>query len=300
MPLWMFLALLVPIILGVINVIDKLVVERYVATIFYYAFWVGLLEFSIGSLLLLGLSFDGSDSRAIWGGILAGLVRAGGFFALLAALSRGQLARVAPIYYLYPLMVAPMGAVFLGEELGAVLWAAIFLAVVGAGLVSWEGGSRPGVFSRPTVLAFAITAALLNAMAFVLSKYFVEREPFWSFYAASRAGFGLGMLTTLLMDDVRRTGLGMIANRSFIALTVLASVLVTGAIAASLGALSMGPVSLVTALGALLPSVVLFYSLALARLAPGGFENWVTVRSLPTQAVGIAAITSGVVLIALR
>ena len=302
MPLWLFLALLVPFIIGIVNVIDKVIIERYAPTIYFYAFWIGLFEIPIGGLTLLGLSFDQPlEARAVWGGILAGVVRSFSFLGVLAALRQGQLARVAPIYYMSPLVVALMSATFLNEELTGMIWGAIALVVLGAGLVSWQGRGSGGGWSHPQAQALAACAAVLFATADTLSKFFLDEEvSFWQFLGASRLGTGLIMIAVVSMADVRRRGLGMIGHYKFIGFIILTEIMVTGSMVASLGAISMGPLSRVSAIRALLPVVVLVYSIMLARLIPSGFASWITTRTLATQAAGVAAIVSAVVIISLE
>ena len=295
----MGLALVVPFTIAVVNVVDKVILERHVPSIYIFALWAGLITLLIGGLLTLGLNLHQLETRALWGGVLTGVTRAGSFFAFMAALRQGQLARVTPVYYLYPLMVAPMAAGFLGEELTTVAWAAIVLAVVGAGLVSRQGAGVGRLWSQPQAQALALLAGLLFAVGNVMSKHFLDEEPFWHFYGSSRLGFSLGTLTVLGMKDVRQRGFAMIRNIKFIRLWALDELLVTGAVIASLEALNRGPVSLISAVGALQPSVVLFYSLALARISPATFGSWISTASLPTQIIGTCAITAAVVLISL-
>ena len=317
----MILALLVPFTLGVVNVIDKLVVEKFSPSILFYAFWIGMMEIPVGGILILVLSLsgDGVDGSAMVGGFLLGLVRSGSLIMLLTALRHGQLARVAPVYYLYPIMVAPMSAIFLGDTLEAIIWGAIVLSVVGAGLVTWQGGADEasgdqeqgtalsvalhrlrGYFSQPKAQGFALIAAFLFASSSIVASWVLESEPFWDVFAASRIGLGVGAGgAALCTADVRRHALGMYREPAYMGLVVLSEITVTGAIMLNLRALDLGPASEVTALGALQPAVILAYSVALFALLPRVFSDWVTTRSIVTQLLGIAAISTAVALIAL-
>lgn len=300
MSLWLFLALIVPFTLGGLNVLDKFIVERIVPSIYVYALWAGLFEASIGVIVLLSMSSHGLHSAAVWGGLLAGLLRSGAFYALMSALKRGQLSRVAPVIYLSPLMVAPMAAGLLGEDITSVMWGTVALAVLGAVLVSWQRAPGAGIFSQSRAQGFAFVAAIFTALAVVESKYFLEGEPFWVFFGASRLGLGIGLLAVLGMSEVRSTGLKFIGNRRFMGLMVITSALASVSVGATLGALSLGPASLVSAIGGLQPTVILMYSLVLARVSPTGFGGWITVKNLPIQTTGIAAITAAVAIISFQ
>lgn len=316
MPLWMIMALLVPVTLGVVNVIDKLVVEKFSPSIFFYAFWIGIMEIPVGCVLLLIVSWDGANWSAIAGGMVLGIVRSGSLIMLLTALRHGQLARVAPVYYLYPIMVAPMSGIFLGDTLEPIIWGAILLSVVGAGLVTWQGGDGAmvsgqggavavlyrvrGYFSQPKAQGFALIAAFLFASSSIVASWVLDNEPFWDVFAASRIGLGIGAGgAALCTANVRRHALGMVRVPSYMALVVLSEITVTGAIMLNLRALDLGPASEVTALGALQPGVILAYSVVLFALWPRIFSEWVTTKSIVTQILGIVGISVAVALIAL-
>ena len=301
MPLWMFMALMAPFTFGVLNVVDKMVVERYTPSIYLYAFWIAVLEIPLGVFLLLGLSLGGVDWSAIGAGMLLGAIRACSLLMLLAALRHGQLARVAPVYYLNPIMVAPMSAIFLGEVLSGVIWGAIVLSVLGAGLVTWQGQGAGGAFSQPRAQVYALLAAFIFASSNIVAKWILDTEPLWDVFAASRIGIGVAMgLASLCTAEVRRRALGMYRQPGFMGLVVLSEVTASGAIALNLGAISLGPVSQVSAIGALQPAVILAYSVALVRMVPRAFPGWVTTKNILTQVGGIVAISAAVVLISLE
>ena len=295
------MALMAPFTFGVLNVVDKMVVERYTPNIYLYAFWIGVLEIPLGVFLLLGLSLNGVDGSAIVAGVLLGAIRACSLLMLLAALRHGQLARVAPVYYLNPIMVAPMSAIFLNEVLSAIIWGAIVLSVLGAGLVTWQGRLSGGVFSQPRAQVYALLAAFIFASSNIVASRILDNEPLWDVFAASRIGIGVAMgLAALCTADVRQHALGLWRRPGFTGLVVLSEVTASGAIALNLGAISLGPVSQVSAIGALQPAVILVYSIVLMRLLPRIFPDWVTASNIPTQVIGIAAISAAVVMIALQ
>ena len=300
MPLWTLLALVVPFSLGVVNVVDKLIVERHAPTVFIYVFWIGVLEICVGSVILISVSSGQPDARALWGGLIAGGFRGASLIALLTALRHGQLSRVSPVYFLFPLMVAPMSWGFLGEDLSSLAWGAIALAVAGAGLVTWQGRAQGGVRGQPKAQLYAVAGAFMFAVSNVFVKWFLEEEPFWEFYSSTRVGVGIVMMSALLTADVRGYAMGMVRNRTFMALVLTDDVIASSAILAGLAAIDRGPLSLVSAVWAIQPAVVLGYSFALARAYPGVFGGWVTSANLTTQVAGIAAILTAVLVITLE
>ncbi len=300
METWILLSLLFPALLGMVNILDKLIVDRHAPSIYIYAFWIGIYELALGAVAIgVVLAVQGLESQTFFGGVLSGVIRALSLLFLLAALKRGQVARVVPVWYLYPLMVVPMAAVFLDESLSGLAWGGVVLAVVGAVLVSWQGSAGRRSFGDPAALPLALAAAATFAVSIALSKYYLEDGGFWQFYAGNRLGFALGLLSVVFMPEVRRGGMGMVRRRGFMGFVSLVEGIVLFANLANLAAISLGPVSLVAAIGAIQPALVLFYTLGLASLSAATFGDWIIRGTLRPQIAGISAITAGVVLISL-
>ena len=300
MPIWIPLALLAPALTGVVNILDKLIVDLSPRTIYYYVFWIGVYELVAGSIILGGaVGIQGLDAATLPFGVLAGAVSAGGLFLYLAALRLGQVARVVPIWYMYPLMVVPLAAGFLGERLPPVAYGAILPAVAGAVLISWQGGAGGRTFANPVVVVLALAAGVCVAVSFVLSKHALEEGEFWQFLGSYRIGFAPVMLGFLIMPDVRRRAVRAIRDRRLMGLLVAVEALVTIVLIVRFLAVDMGPVSLVAAISSVQPALVLFYSLGLATLSPGRFGTWITRGTLRPQLAGIVCISMAVLLITL-
>ena len=298
--MWITLSILFPALTGMVNIFDKLVVDRYHG-IYVYAFWIGVFELALGLVGLgIAISLQPVEGGTILGGMLVGALAAGSLSFFLAAVKLGQVSRVVPIWFLYPLMVAPMAIGFLDESLSGLMVGAIILAVIGAILVSWQKAEDGRLFGNPAVPPLTLLAAVLLASSFVLAKWMLEDGEFWQFFGAYRIGFAPVMLAVGMIPKTRGIAPGMVRNRGFISLMVLIKALVTLAVLARFAAVSLGDVSLVAAVSAVQPCLVFFYSLALATLWPSVFGGWITRGTLVPQITGIAAITAGVVIIALQ
>ena len=299
MPAWILLSLLYPTLFGVVATIDKIILDRYVTTVYLYCFWIGVYELVLGAVFVaIAGGIEEIDTTGAWGGFLTGVIQSFSILLLLAAVKRGQVARVLPIWYMYPLMVAPMAAGFLNETLPALAWVSVPLAVMGGILVTWQGGGDIRRFGDPLTMLLALSAALCFGVSIILTKQWVEEETFWQFYAFGKLGHAAGMLgITLMVADVRRMALGSARNRGFMGYIALNQGLVTGASMVNLGAVILGPVTLVSAIGSLQPASVFLYSLILATLFPASFRTWITWRTLRPQTAGILAITGAVALI---
>lgn len=301
MPTWVPLALLVPVTLGWVNVIDKIIIDRYVRNSFVYPLLVGVLEGATTPLILGAIFLAGVEKpvpETLGWGMTIGALRGATLIALVAALRSGQVSRVVALWFLSPVVVAILATGFLGESLPMGSWMAVVAAAAGAVAVSWSGGA--GGFVRPQTMAYALVAALTWAIANVLVKHVVSGEDFWQFYVSSRVGFAFTLMLLALHSGTRSEALHVRLTGGIVGFILLAELLVTGGLIASFVAISLGPVSLVVALGAVQPLLVLLYSLGLAALAPERFREWVTKGNLRVQALGTVALAAGVFAISLQ
>jgi drug/metabolite transporter (DMT)-like permease len=218
----------------------------------------------------------------------------------VAALRSEQVSRVVALWFVSPVLVAVLAAVFLGESLPMASWMAVVTAALGAVAVSWTGGSGGGGFVRPRTAAYALVAALTWAVANTLVKHVVSGEDFWQLYISSRVGFSLTLMLLALVPTIRSEARRVKLSSGLVGFILLAELVVTGGLIASFGAINLGPVSLVSALGAPQPLLVLLYSLGLAALAPRRFRGWVTRGNLRVQVIGTVALVAGVFTITLR
>ena len=305
MPLWLLLALIVPLMLAAVNMIDKLVVERHVHTTLLYPFYVGIMEMLIATSVLATLFLTGIESAnwsVIAGAMGMGSLRGLGLIFLVSALRLEQVSRVVAIWFLNPILVVGMAVVFLSESVSDLAIVAIVMASLGAGIVSWTGGESARKFMAPKVIALALLSALTWASANILTKQFVEDAPFWQFNFGSRLGFGMVMLILILSSEVRRDVRTGWRSRPLWALFLLAEVIVTISLPLYYVAIKLGPVSLVSAVGAIQPLTVLIYSIGLALLFPATFGGWIARgrSKLVPQLVGTLILAAGVSIVSVQ
>ena len=303
MPTWILLGLASPVISGVANVIAKINVDRYAPGALTYLFWMGAQNVVIGPITMgVGGAVQGFDAIIILGGLMAGSISAVAIIQYVFAFKIGQVARVAPIFSMSPLVVAPLAAAFLDEALSALAMAAILLAVGGGILVSWQRSGPGHFFATPVASLLALSGAAFLGVATVLSKSFLEGDIFWLYLGAYRLGFGLAMAGITVVTREVRTGMRVtLRNSAFLRLIILEEgVLISVAMVVRFAAINLGPVSLVSALNSAQQAMVFIYSLLLAGLFPLAFGNWVTKRTLHTQTVGIAVIVGAVAIISLE
>ncbi len=299
--MWILFAILFPTFTGAANILDKAIVDRC-RSVPQYSYWIGIFELALG-LITFGIvtGLDGVETRTVGLALGTGVLAACSLILFLSALRTGQVARVVPVWHLYPLIVAPLAAGFLGETLSSLATGAIFLSVAGAALVSWEKtrGGRPTGDVR--VILLSLGAAALLAFSFVVAKVALDGGDFWQFFGSYRVGFAPIMFALAFSSAEARAGApALLHDRPFMAMMFGVEVLITLALLTRFAAINLGDVALVAAVGAIQPVLVFFYSLGLASWRPAAFGHWITRGTLGPQALGIASITAAVVIISLQ
>ena len=300
MPTWLLLGLLAPVLFASVNCLEKVIVDRSRTSVYHYIAWVGVYDGLIGLVVLGAASGQGIDGRAYFGGWLAGTMVSVSLVLYLIALRIGQVARVIPIWYLNPLIVAPMAAVFLDERISILAVVALVLAVMGGVLVSWQGGKDSRSFGDPLPILLALVAAVFMAVSIVVAKEFLESGTFWQFFGTFRLGVATIMLWAFALPDVRGEFGMVLRSRRFMGIVIAAELLVSVSLILRNGAINLGPVSLVAAVSSIQPTMVFLYSLALATFVPSRFGHWIAFKTIKPQVAGIGAITAGVVIISLQ
>lgn len=298
--MWIFVSIVFPVISASVNIIDKLIVDRYAQNVLFFVAWAGAGDLLVGLVVLVFVVPGGLDSETMFGGIAAGAVSGIALIILLNALKSGQVSRVVPITHLNPLIVAPLAAVFFDENLNGITVAAIVLSVVGAILVSWQKGPNIGMFGNPAPIVLSAISASVLAISVIMSKQYLGTGHFWEFYSAFRLGLAIGMIWVFMLPDVRLGAFRVIRNSGFLKLFFSIQAIVAVGLAIRFVAIQLGPVSLVTAIFSIQPAMVLLYSGILSIASPANFGHWITGRNLWSQSIGIGIIVSAVAMISLE
>jgi transporter family protein len=134
---WIGFAMLAIVLWGVVGLLQKLGashVSSHSLIVWVTAGFILLLPWFLVSTRLSALR---PIDLAI--GVGVGVINGLGSWFLFAALERGAKATVAiPLTALYPLVTVVLAVTFLGETLTPKQWAGLALAIVAAGLLSYE------------------------------------------------------------------------------------------------------------------------------------------------------------------
>ena len=132
---------------------------------------VGIAQFSI-ALLIYPLTVNSSfTTTSISLSLLSGIISGTYLIIMFSILASQEVSRVVPVVSTYPVFVALLALVFLGESVTGLAWVGIFTTVVGAALVSLGPSKNPNM-TKGTISALFLL--LLASLAFGLSQFITK------------------------------------------------------------------------------------------------------------------------------
>lgn len=301
---WVAIALLGTAVMGMINILDKVVIVRYFHSPLTLPFLIGIAQGGVGIVLITALRWPGSAplSSVAWAVFSGALMGLGALF-LLRLLYTQEVSRVVPAFNSFPLFAAIIAVIFLDERLSSLHWVAIVATVTGAAALSV--GRTPESGYRGLVLHRSFFALMLGSLIFagsmVTSKVALDDLPVLNTHGLRSLGLGAVLLAASLrpvaVQEVRRLVRQRRAAFAVVGLNEL--VLATVSLLLTLWALSLGPVSFVTTVVASRSFFVLLYSTLLSLRFGGLLEERVTRGTVAVKAVSTALIVGGVATISL-
>ncbi len=266
---WIGLSLLSAISFTAYSIIQKRALQRQTGGVFAFGFWGAMFHLclSIGILAASPLPLSWL-SMPVLAMVAAGLLNVGFNLLVNKLVQQEDVTRIIPVLDSYPIFIAVMAVLFLGESLTPVKWLAISLVVCGVLLASWHQ-ALPGSRVRVGRTLFLLLLASLGIAVYsVLAKYALGHMSFWHAYAissvASAPVFVLVVRAFRAWPEVR-----LAARRpGTMALIGSAHGMICMAFMTGLWAFELGPVSLSSAIMATRPVMLLAYVTLLGLLAP--------------------------------
>ena len=294
---WVNAALLSALVMALVSVLDSHLVSRRFPSVRSFMLPMGLIHMVYGVTMCLAFPLPaGVDMSMVGVAVLSACLRTVSVVIMLDSFRHREISSVIPVVYAYPMFVAVMAFLFLGERLTGLQWAAVGIVAFGAVMVSAGPGFSRGEMGRPRA-ALLFLSSILLAAADVTSKQALSQLTFWNLFWVQAAVMG----STFVLVSLRRSVLAEIRSvvNHWKALRLLAlnELIAPVGIVLSYWAMAQGPVSLVSALLSSRPLLVLVFALALSRRAPD-FLLWSKGRRLLImKVVATVMIVGGVAII---
>ena len=292
---WIAVALASAAASGVLSIVDKQTVSKYVPSFAVFAMIMALGSILWSFVALVFFPFTSELSLREAGiALLSGVLWGTALGLHMFVLRTGEVSRVSPVFHTYPAVVAMLGVTFLDEHLSWVGWVAVLLTVSGAILISIKGLPVSSGARFRNTFTILMVAASVAAVGQITSKYVLDSAPFWNIFVLRNFGIAL----PLLSFASRKSVLGLVqamkhpVGRYYIILGEF--VYGSFAVGLALFAVNLGPVSVVSALLATRPVFVFIYSSLLSTSRLRVMEEPVNRNTLAFKALAIAMVVMGV------
>ena len=299
---WIAVTLLSAAVIGMIGVLDKAFLYHYARSHLTLPFLIGLGHIPIGIIFIAISPLDDLTLSAAGWGLAAGVFGGLGGVIFFRVVARREVSRAVPVTQTFPIFVAPMAVLFLGESLRIFDWFAILVTVAGAVMISVRQDTESRGFVIDRSFYELLLASLLMAFMNLAAKQAVDTLPVFLVHGIR----SIALTPILLAFSVRRESLDdlrtMIAERSP-ALTIFGVnefVIANTGMLLNLWATSLGPVSLVTALSSSTSLFLLVYSVLLSLRFRNMLGEQVGRQAVMVKAVATTLIVVGVAVISLR
>lgn len=292
---WPLLAVLSAATFAMVSVMDKQLVSKYMPTLPSFYITVGMSVLLWGTIALTVFPLAGDVS--LWpvvAALVSGLMWGLGVMLLFLGLKLEEASRAVAVYHTFPVFVAILAVIFLGEELIPLHWLAILVTVAGATLISLRESPGRHRLSLNRVFLILLTASLLTAGAQLTSKYALEHLSLWNAYGLRNLGLAIPFLLALRPRTVRDLARA-VRNRTALYLLVASEfILVPFSVVITLLSISLGPVSLVSTIIAVRPFFVFVYTTLLSTPWWRVMDEPLRRETLLVKFVSIAMIIGGI------
>jgi DME family drug/metabolite transporter len=288
--LWFLLALAATVLYSVVNISDKVLVNRYLKNPL-----LGTIVCDITMIPVVGIAFLVSPPKILKIDeflmvLTATLFGIAGVLLYFKAMRKAEASRLVVALQSLPLFVLVLAVIFLGETLS---YAQIFgiISIVVAAILASDGK----LGKNKWVLA-AFLCSLLWAMEAIVTKYLLGSVDYWSLFLwSSLMALSIyAIALPLYFKELRRT---IVAKPKLLAFGFLSAGSYFVAYILELMALSIRYVSLVSAVSALQPFIVLVLAAMVSKFAPSLFREAIDRKSVTIKVVGALLASFGVILL---
>jgi drug/metabolite transporter (DMT)-like permease len=293
--MWVLLALGSAVCFGFVSVVDKRLLYHHLPGVSVLYLWIALVltTYAVIVLAVTGIP-QGVSAQLLAVALGSGLATGVGLALMFLGLKLEEASRAIAITQIYPVVVAALAVLFLGETLAPFQWAAITLVVLGAMLISLRG-DVPGSALRPTRGTPVLVGGGFGlGLGFFAAKFALEGLSVATVFALQQLGvaliFGL-FARPVVWRQLFRT---LKRRNSLVLLLVGEGFLPIVAIVLGLWAISLGPVSLVTAFLATRPLFLFLLATLLSSSRWQLMEESLSRKSLALKFVSIVMIVAGV------
>ena len=291
---WILFAILAAFVWALVNVVDKFILSKWVKKPIVPLMIVSIVSLIVASFIYFVRGFSSLSFGHIILALFAGLFSASMTLFYFSALKREEVSRVVPLFYLAPLFIAILAAIFLGEVFSPLIYLGVIFLISGAILISTKKMRK---IKLGAAFWLMIISSLSMSISQVIIKYLLNFSDFWTIFSYVELGVFLTLVPLFffkfsdLMENVREKGKRVVWAVSGNTLLNVSAVLFM-----TIG-ISLGPVTLVNALASIQPFFVLLFMVMLSLFLPKILKEEIGKSVLVRKLIAIVLMFVGVLLI---
>jgi len=293
--LWVFFSILAAFIWAVVNMIDKYILTRWVRNPIVPVLILGIVGLIASIFIYLFRGFSNLSYFNIFLSFVAGILYILMCIFYFKAVKIEEISRVVPLFYLTPLFVLVLAAIFLGEIFTPIKYAGIFLLIIGAILISSKNLTK---VSLGKAFWFMMLSSLVLSLHYIITKHLLNFADFWTVFSYTRIGTIFVLIPIFyfnfsdLVSTVKEHGKKVVAVISLNeSLNLVGVLLIT--IAAAIGYITL----VNTLSNSIQPLFVLFSAVILSIFYPRILKEEIGKSTILQKLIAIALMFTGAVLI---
>ncbi|OIO39895.1 hypothetical protein AUJ10_04235 [Candidatus Pacearchaeota archaeon CG1_02_31_27] len=292
--LWILFSILAALVWAIVSIVDKYIFTKWIRKPVIPLMILGVIGLVASFFVYLFHGFSYLSYFNIVLAFVAGILYIIGFLFYFKAVKIEEISRVIPLFYLSPLFVSILAAVFLGEIFTPIKYLGIFLLIIGAILVSSKNFIK---FGFGKAFWFMIVTSLALSVDAVITKYLLNFADFWTIFSYIRIGAFFALIPIFyfsfkdLIFVVREHGKKVIIVISLNEILSVVSVLFITI------ATAIGYVTLVNALSSVEPFFVLLFAVILSIFYPKILKEEIGKSAVLLKLIAITLMFVGVILI---
>ena len=292
--LWTLLSITVALIWAVVSIIDKYVLLKLVKNPLIPAMVLGVVGLLATVIIYLFQGFQPLSFFNIALAFLAGIFIALMWILYFKAVKMEEISRVIPLFYLTPLFVLILGAVFLEEIFSFWQYFGIFLLIIGAIIISIKNFRKIRITKA---FLFMILAILMTSINAIIVEYLLSYADFWTIFSYTRIGTIFILIPMFFYSYSDFISTANKYGKKTIGIIFLNSPLAVLGIIIMTAAMAIGYVTLVNALVSTQGFFVLLFTVILSVFYPKIIKEDIKKSTIAMKLIAIILILSGAFLI---
>ena len=260
---------------------------------FYMGVMISLVSYATVTLAVTGIPEHIPNDRLV-AAVTSGLCWGGALAMMFWGYKLEEASRASAIIHTFPVFVAILAVLFLGEILKYGQWVAIIIVVVGAMTISLWGSNTGKIVRFNKGLPVLLGASLFTALALLTGKYALEELPVWFVYSIRNYGMASIFIFLWRPGAFRQLYTALCNKQTLVVLALAEFILAPLAVVLNVTAINLGPVSLVSTVTATRPVFVFIYGSILSIPAFKLLDEPLDIRTLSVKLAAIIMIVSGI------